>query len=177
MRTVNLVISSRETINRRFLRAFEGEPQGTTISFESPSLLFKVLTGKRWELLKLMTGAGPMTIREAARRLGRDVKAVHSDIHLLLNTGILQKTENGRIEFPFDAVHVDFIWKPPESSKERQTLSGCCGHKEGILRKDDQRGVAENLSFTDYQAKYVAYELTRRFPPDSAEKLTAALAL
>lgn len=31
------------------------------------------------------------------------------------------------------------------------------------------------LTLTDYQAKYIAYELTRRFPPDSAEKITAAL--
>jgi predicted transcriptional regulator len=109
MRTVTLVVSSRERVNRRFLRAFEGERQESVISFESPALLFKVLTGKRWELLKLMTGAGPMTIREVARRSGRDVKAVHSDVHVLLNTGILQKTDNGRIDFPFDAVHVDFI--------------------------------------------------------------------
>lgn len=109
VRTITLVISSREKANRRFLKSFEGEEQGTYISFESPALLFKVLTGKRWELLKFMTGAGSMTLRETARRLGRDVKAVHSDVHALLNTGILQKTDNGRIEFPFDAVHVDFI--------------------------------------------------------------------
>ncbi len=31
------------------------------------------------------------------------------------------------------------------------------------------------MSRTDYQAKYFAHELTRRFPPDSVEKLTAAL--
>jgi predicted transcriptional regulator len=68
-----------------------------------------VLAGKRWELLELMTGSGPMTIRETARRLGRDVKAVHGDVRTLLSTGILQKTEDGRIEFPFDALHVDFI--------------------------------------------------------------------
>jgi predicted transcriptional regulator len=111
MRTVTLVISSREKINRRFLRAVEGERQEAVISFESPALLFKVLTGKRWELLKLMTGAGPMTIREVARRLRRDVKAVHTDVHVLLNTGILLKTDNGRIEFPFEAVHVDFVLK------------------------------------------------------------------
>ena len=111
MRTVTLVISSREGANQRFLRAFEGEPQGTFISFESPALLFKVITGKRWELLKLMTGTGPVTIREVARRLGRDVKAVHGDVHALLKTGILQKTDNGRIDFPFDAVHVDFTLK------------------------------------------------------------------
>ena len=111
MRTVTLVVSPREKINRRFLRAFEGESQGTFISFESPALLFKVLTGKRWELLKVMTGAGPIAIREAARRLGRDVKAVHGDVQALLNAGILQKTDNGRIDFPFDAVHVNFMLK------------------------------------------------------------------
>ncbi|HOW60113.1 MAG TPA: SNF2-related protein [Candidatus Omnitrophota bacterium] len=31
------------------------------------------------------------------------------------------------------------------------------------------------MNLTDYQAKYLAYELTRRFPADSAEKITAAL--
>lgn len=111
MRTVTLEVSSRENTNRRFLRAFEGEPQGEIISFESPALLFKVLSGKRWEILNVMTGAGPMTIRELARRLGRDVKAVHGDVHALLHAGILQKTDIGRIVFPFDALHVDFVLK------------------------------------------------------------------
>jgi predicted transcriptional regulator len=111
MRTVTLDVSSRENTNRRFLRAFEGEPQGDIISFESPALLFKVLSGKRWEVLNLMTGSGPMTIRELARRLGRDVKAVHGDVHALLNAGILQKTDDGQIVFPFEALHVDFMLK------------------------------------------------------------------
>ena len=31
------------------------------------------------------------------------------------------------------------------------------------------------MKITNYQSKYIAYELTRRFPPDSVEKLTAAL--
>ena len=111
MRTVTLDVSSRETTNKRFLRAFEGAPQGDIISFESPALLFKVLSGKRWEVLNLMTGSGPMTIRELARRLGRDVKAVHGDVHALLNAGILQKTDSGQIVFPFEALHVDFMLK------------------------------------------------------------------
>jgi predicted transcriptional regulator len=109
MHTVTLVVSSHEKINRRFLRAFEGEPQGAFISFESPELLFKVISGKRWELLKVMTGAGPMTIREAARRLQRDVKAVHGDVQALLKAGILQKTDKGQIVFPYEAMHVDFM--------------------------------------------------------------------
>ena len=58
-----------------------------------------------------MTGAGAISIREASRRLGRDVKAVHGDVQKLLNVGILQKTDKGQIEFPFDALHVDFMLK------------------------------------------------------------------
>ena len=109
MTTVTLEVSSRDRSNRRFLSALEGNPEGAFISFASPALLFKVFSGKRWDLLKVMAGAGPMTIREAARRAGRDVKAVHGDIKSLLKAGILEKTDDGKVVFPFDAVHVDFM--------------------------------------------------------------------
>ena len=108
---VTLEVCSREKINARFLRACEGEPQGDYISFETPELLFKVISGKRWDLLKIMTGAGPLTIREAARRMVRDVKAVHGDVQALLNAGLLQKTDKGLIVFPYETVHVDFMLK------------------------------------------------------------------
>ena len=55
------------------------------------------------------TGAGPLTIREAARRVGRDVKAVHGDVHALLGAGVLQKTDDGLVVFPFDAIRVDVM--------------------------------------------------------------------
>jgi predicted transcriptional regulator len=106
---VTLEVSSREKSNKRFLQAFEGKVQGVFLTFETPALLFKVISGKRWELLNVMTGSGPMSIREAARRLSRDVKAVHGDVAALLNAGILQKTEKDQIVFPFDAIHVDFM--------------------------------------------------------------------
>ena len=100
--------ASREDVTRRALAAFGGERQGAHISFESVELLWQTLTRKRWELLKAMTGQGAMTIREAARRVDRDVKAVHGDVQTLLNAGILDRTADGRIVFPYDAVHVDF---------------------------------------------------------------------
>jgi predicted transcriptional regulator len=79
------------------------------ISFASPELLWQVLTAKRWELLKAMCGAGPMSIREAARRVGRDVKAVHGDVKALLNAGVLSRNAVGAIEFPFESVKVEFM--------------------------------------------------------------------
>jgi predicted transcriptional regulator len=78
------------------------------LTFASPELLWKVLTAKRWDLLKAMRGAGPMSIREAARRVGRDVKAVHGDITVLLNAGVLDRDDAGRVVFPFDAIKVEF---------------------------------------------------------------------
>jgi predicted transcriptional regulator len=111
MRTVTLSLAKLETVKRRALDAFSGRRRGAHISFASADLLWKVLTAKRWELLKAMTGGGAMTLREAARRVDRDVKAVHGDAHALLTAGVLRRNADGKFEFPFDAVHVDFMLK------------------------------------------------------------------
>jgi len=97
-----LIDAARATKTRRAERE-------ARISFATPELLWDVLTAKRWELLKTLCGAGPISIREAARRVGRDVKAVHRDVSALLQAGVLSRTPNGRIEFPFDAVKVEFL--------------------------------------------------------------------
>jgi predicted transcriptional regulator len=79
------------------------------ISFATPELLWEVLTAKRWELLKALCGAGPMSIREAARRVERDVKAVHGDVTALINAGLLDRVDGGGVEFPFEAIKVEFM--------------------------------------------------------------------
>jgi predicted transcriptional regulator len=79
------------------------------ISFATPELLWKVLTAKRWELLKALCGAGPVSIREAARRVSRDVKAVHGDVTALIAAGVLNRVDGGGVEFPFEAVKVEFL--------------------------------------------------------------------
>lgn len=107
MKTITLEVADRKAVSRRAIEAFRGHRQGARVSFASPELLFKVLTTKRWELLRAMTGAGPLTIRETARRVKRDVKAVHGDVQALLAAGIVRKTENRRIEFPFETIHID----------------------------------------------------------------------
>jgi len=87
-----------------------GKAQKTArISFATPELLWKVLTAKRWELLKALCGSGPVSIREAARRVDRDVKAVHADVTALLNAGVLDRAEQGGIVFPYEAVKVEFL--------------------------------------------------------------------
>lgn len=105
---VTISVASRQEVNARMQAGFEGIPQGAHISFATPDLMWSVLTRKRWELLQAMTGQGILPIREVARRVERDVKAVHGDVHALLAAGVIEREGKGVI-FPYDAVHVDFM--------------------------------------------------------------------
>lgn len=112
MKTVILEVGPLEDSLAAFSNAWKtghAEPHAR-IRFATPELLWQVLTAKRWQLLRTLCGAGVVSIREAARRVNRDVKAVHGDITALVNAGILHRVEGG-VEFPFDAVHVDFMLK------------------------------------------------------------------
>lgn len=109
MSTVTIGISSVESAKKRMHRAFRGERQGAFIGFATVELLWKVITPKRWEMLRTMTGAGPLAIREVARRMDRDVKSVHGDVQALLRAGVLDRADDGRVVFPYDEVHVDFV--------------------------------------------------------------------
>jgi predicted transcriptional regulator len=71
--------------------------------------LAQLVAPKRWEVLRVMTGEGPLAIREVARRVKRDVKSVHGDVHALLKAGVVDRTKEGRIRFPYDEIHVDFV--------------------------------------------------------------------
>jgi predicted transcriptional regulator len=111
MKTVTLDVRSPADSMADFANTWKtGKPRKSArISFASPDLLWRVLTQKRWELLKALCGAGPVSIREVARRAGRDVKAVHGDVTALLSAGVIDRTDDGRIVFPFEAVKVEFL--------------------------------------------------------------------
>ncbi len=110
MNEVTIGLSSTKKMSERFLMTWEtNQVQGAYISFESEEQLWKILSLKRWQILKNMTGAGEMSIREVARRIERDIKAVHGDIKILLRCGLLDKTETGKVIFSYDAIHVDFM--------------------------------------------------------------------
>ncbi|MBN8494392.1 MAG: DNA-binding protein [Burkholderiales bacterium] len=111
MKTVTLDVRSPELAAQDFVQAWKsGKAQKTArISFATPELLWKVLTAKRWEILKAMCGAGPVTVREVARRVSRDVKSVHTDLAALVKAGVLDKTEKGQVVFPYESVKVEFL--------------------------------------------------------------------
>ena len=111
MKTVTLEVRSPGEGMDEFSQVWRSRKakRSARIGFATPELLWKVLSAKRWELLKVLCGAGPVSIREAARRVRRDVKAVHSDVTALLSAGLLNRTETGNIEFPYEAIKVEFL--------------------------------------------------------------------
>jgi predicted transcriptional regulator len=110
MNEVTLSITTPKSASERFLSAWEtGLSQGAHIGFESEEQLWEILTLKRWKILKAMTGRGEITVVDLTRQLGFDISSVQADIKILLNCGLVDKTDNGKIIFPYDAVHVDFM--------------------------------------------------------------------
>ncbi len=68
-------------------------------------------------------GKGPMGIRELARVLDRDVKSTHTDAAALVTAGVINRTEDGSVEFPFDQIHVDFIVKAAIAANQAHTAA------------------------------------------------------
>ncbi len=81
------------------MRTGRGE-RGARIAFATPELLWRVLSAKRWELLKAMCGAGPMSIREAARRVGRD------KVGALLLRELRQAINRAVFSYPVSGTHM-----------------------------------------------------------------------
>ena len=61
MKTVTLDVRSPEQAAQDFVNAWKSGKarKSARISFATPELLWKVLTAKRWEVLRAMCGAGP----------------------------------------------------------------------------------------------------------------------
>lgn len=84
-----------------------GAGQKQAISFASWDVMHRVLAPNRLAIVRAMTGTGPLSIREVARRVGRDFKAVHSDMTVLIQSGVVER-DGGRVVFPYDNIHVEF---------------------------------------------------------------------
>ncbi len=112
MSMVTIGVLQRDVINARFIKAFNGDAQDHFRGFETTADLWKTLTPRRWAILNAITGLGPVSLCEIVRRVGCQVKIVHEDVAVLVNAGLLNRRKDGAIEFPFDAVHVDFMLRP-----------------------------------------------------------------
>jgi len=89
--------------------------QGEVLNFESAGSFFGKLTERRWALVHALQGQGPMSVRELARRMARDVRRVHDDVEVLAELGLVERTDSGGVVCPFEAVHIDMRMTAPRS--------------------------------------------------------------
>lgn len=112
-KTLTINISTPEKIKARFLSATSGSASKTPeLTFVSAEAMARTLTPGRWQIIEAMTGAGALGVRELARRVGRDVKGVHSDAQALVQAGVIDKDQKGKIIFPYNEVKVEFTLLP-----------------------------------------------------------------
>ncbi len=109
-RKVQIGIGTPDDMGRRFVaawhRAQAGESEGSVehITFDSLETLLRVLTPRRWDLLKTLRRGGGMSIRALSKTLGRDYKNVHSDVSALEAVGLIDRADNGLIRVPWDEI-------------------------------------------------------------------------
>jgi len=84
-----------------------GQYQGEHFNFANPALFFGRLTAHRWDIVTCLLGQGAVGVRELARRLGRDAKRVNEDAKILVDLGLLEKTERGALCCPYERIHID----------------------------------------------------------------------
>ena len=77
------------------------------VSFEQVGQMFAAFTPKRWELIAALRAAGPLTVAELARQLGRNYKNVHTDVQQLIEWMAVERGEDGRVSVPWSDIVVD----------------------------------------------------------------------
>lgn len=80
---------------------------GEYLNFETAAQFFGRLTARRWDIVRSLQGSGPLSVREVARRVDRDVKRVHEDVRALIELGLIEKAEGGGVVCPYADIHVD----------------------------------------------------------------------
>lgn len=79
------------------------------LSFESARMLFAELTPARLDLLNTLRGMGPRSVYALAKTAGRNYSNVHADICRLVDLGLVERTEDERVEVKFDAVEIRMV--------------------------------------------------------------------
>ncbi|MBA2127415.1 transcriptional regulator [Hyphomicrobium methylovorum] len=112
MTNLLIKIQSTEEWKRGALAALKAAQKGKTkaehsVGFPTYSDMHETLAPSRLEIIKALAGQGPLAIREVARRVGRDVQAVHRDVTRLINAGVIERDEKG-VRFDYDGLKFEF---------------------------------------------------------------------
>jgi predicted transcriptional regulator len=98
--------SAVRTARQQLAASRRGEPADFHLSFESARTLFSELTPARVDLLDTLRRVGPCSVYALAKAAARNYSNVHSDVARLEELGLVERTEEGSVSVPFDAVEI-----------------------------------------------------------------------
>ena len=93
-----------------FLRTAKALEKGARVSVREPlhfadmTTLLENLTGERGRIVEFVRANGPLSIYAVARRLARNYKIVHADVNRLIELGLLEKQDDGRLVVPYRSI-------------------------------------------------------------------------
>ncbi|ASA50346.1 transcriptional regulator [Salmonella enterica] len=102
---------SFEDVQKSVAAVMSGQPLSDPFTMTFPdveSLARTMFSTGRLQIINAMTGAGAISIRELSRRINRDFRGVHRDVQALLNAGVIDRDDGGKIIFPYNAIRFDF---------------------------------------------------------------------
>ena len=76
------------------------------LSFADAAQLLAELPPKRLQTLRAIKAGGPESIYAVAKALARNYSNVHADVHKLIEHGLVERDEHGRVFVPWDDVVV-----------------------------------------------------------------------
>ena len=95
---------SKQRILGAVARAVKGETVNEDhVTFASWDALARVMTSKRFEMLRHLHKNPEINVAALARSLGRDYKRVHEDVDVLLEAGLIER-DNGTFRAQYDEI-------------------------------------------------------------------------
>src|SRR5574337_725046 len=108
---IRIGVGKAEESAHRFIETWHQAEQGQRVKipkerlvFEDLETLLRVLTPRRWALLRRLKREGPTSVRALAKLLGRDYKNVHADVKALMLLGLIFREERGEVLVPWETV-------------------------------------------------------------------------
>jgi predicted transcriptional regulator len=94
------------TVAQQVAASRKGRAPDFHLSFESARSLFAELTPARLDLLETLRRAGPCSVYALAKAAERNYSNVHADVSRLEELGLIERTEDGAVSVPFEAIEI-----------------------------------------------------------------------
>ena len=112
-RKLSIEVGTSKEVLDRFEAVWKRAERGTRVTpehrltFVSLPQLLKELSPARWSLLETLRAEDKMTVYALAKHLGRHYKNVHTDVARLVELGLIEKSNDGKVSVPWDVIAVE----------------------------------------------------------------------